>query len=153
VESKTVEVNGRKFRIRKFSARDGSYIVLKVSALLAPLFEGVNWKKISTLKNPEEVDLSQINITQAIGKLSGLKEEDFAYLQDKCLRVCDEQLPSGYVSVLAENGTFGVLGMDEDLLTVMALTAHALVYNLSGFFSGTGLGGLLSGLLGTSPSD
>jgi hypothetical protein len=150
---KSVDINGRKFRIKKFSAKDGSYIVLKVSALLAPMFEGVKWDKLAGAKKTEDVDASQINIAQMFGKLTELKESDFVYLQDKCLRVCEEELKAGYTPVLAENGTFAVNGLDEDVITVMALTVHALVFNLSGFFTGTGLGGLLSGLLTTSPQD
>ena len=148
---KSVEINGRKFRIKKFSARDGSFIVLKVSALLAPMFEGMKWDKLSNAKKPEDVDTSQINIAQMFGKLTELKESDFSYLQGKCLRVCEEELKAGYTPVLADNGMFAVNGLDDDVLTVMALTVHALVFNLSGFFTGTGLGGLLNGLLTTSP--
>ncbi len=148
---KSIEINGRKFRIKKFSARDGSFIVVKVAGLLAPMFEGVKWSNMANVKKPEDVDISQINIAQMFGKLTELKESDFGYLQEKCLRVCEEELKAGYTPVLADNGTFAVNNLDDDVLTVMALTVHALVFNLSGFFTGTGLGGLLSGLLTTSP--
>ncbi len=124
---KSIEINGRKFRIKKFSARDGSFIVVKVAGLLAPMFEGVKWSNMANVKKPEDVDISQINIAQMFGKLTELKESDFGYLQEKCLRVCEEELKAGYTPVLADNGTF------QTVTTTAAASAGATTIDVVSF--------------------
>lgn len=148
MNTKEVQIKGRTFRIKKFGARDGSFIALKVAAILAPMFEGVDLKQAQEGKG---VDTAGVDVFGMVGKLATLPEKDFAHIQGKCLGVCGESLASGYVPVLHENGAFGVNDLEEDTVTVMALTAHALIFNLSGFFDESGLGGLLSGLLPTAP--
>lgn len=149
---KDVVINERTFRFKRFSAQDGSFIALKVSSILAPMFRKVDLKSLKGVEKPEDVDVSGIDIFGMVGELSNLSEKDFNYIQTKCLRVTGEMLPGGFTSVLNDNGSFGVMNLEYDTLTVMALTAHSLIFNLSGFFSGSGLSGLLTGLLPTSPS-
>ena len=147
---KEVTIRGRTFRVKKFGARDGSFIAIKVSAILAPMFKGVDMDALAQgAKSAEDTSVAGIDLFGMVQELGNLSEKDFAYIQEKCLRVCSEQLASGYVPVLHDNGAFGVNDLEDDTLTVMALTAHALFFNLSGFFSESGLGGLFSGLLAT----
>ncbi|USG65162.1 hypothetical protein NDK47_24065 [Brevibacillus ruminantium] len=145
---KDVEVNGRKFRIKKFSARVGSFMVVKLTAILAPMIAALkpNLKAIST----EDVDLEDIDVTEIagiVGHLGNIPEKDFAYIQDQALRVCYELLPAGPAQVLDDNGSFGVSDLEDDTVTIMTLTAHALGFNLTSFFQGSGLGGLVGGLI------
>lgn len=63
-----------------------------------------------------------------------MSKADFLELQKDCLSVCAEMLPAGPTPVLNEDGTFGVLDLEHDAPTVLALTVQALAWNLSSFF-------------------
>lgn len=143
IKHKDVQIGKRNFRIKKFSAKTGSFVLIKVTKILAPLFAGI---KLSNVKSPEDVNVDDINITRAIEQLSDISEQDFNYLQEQALRVCYEILPGGLAQVLNENGMFGVEDMEDDTATVMALMVHALAFNVTSFFQGNGLQGLLAGL-------
>lgn len=146
--TKNVTVNGRTFQVKKFDARTGSFMLFKVSGLLAPLFKGFDLNKLLQVKKPEDIGFN-LDIAGMMAQLGGLSEEDFNYVQEKCLQACFEVLPSGLTPVLNANGTFGAIGLEDDTITVLALTAHALMFNLKGFFSGSPLASMLGGLTST----
>ena len=146
-----VEISGRKFRIKKFDARTGSFMMIKITGLLAPLFKNIDLGKFKDVKEASDVKLDAFNISGIMTELGSLSEKDFNYVQDKCLQVCSEVLPAGMTPILNSNGSFGVLGLEEDTMTVLALTAHTLIFNVKGFFSASPLASLLGGLLTTSP--
>lgn len=148
---KDVTINGRQFRIGKFSARTGSFVLIKVSSSLAPMFAKLDFSKLKDAKSPKDVDLGAIDIPGMIAELGNISESDFDYLQGKCLCICTASMPAGFIPVLNDNGSFGVMDLEEDVVTVMALMVHALIFNLSGFFQGSGLAGIMGGLLTTNP--
>lgn len=143
---KTVEISGRKWRIGKFDAMTGSYMLIKVTGIIAPLLKGLD--RIN-LKDGELPDIKGIDTAGAMSGLSGLSEDDFNYVYNKCLQVCFEDLPGGPAQVLNPNGTFGVIGLDFDAATTLALTAHTLIFNVANFFSGNPLASALGGTLST----
>jgi hypothetical protein len=147
---KDVTINGRTFRIRKFSAKVGAFMVLKVTGLIAPLFKNVDLNKLMNVKGPEDIDLSTFNFAGIMAELGNLSEDDFNYIQDRCLQVCSESLPAGLTPVLNPNGSFGVLNLEDDTMTVLALTVHVLMFNLKSVFTGSPLASLLGGLSTTS---
>lgn len=140
VSYKDVEVNGRKFRVKKFPARVGSFMILKLTTILAPMIAvaGVN---------PKAEMMDENTIAAALGHLGNISEKDFDYIQEQALKVCYEQLPAGLTPVLNDNGTFGVPDLEDDTVSVMELTIHALGFNLTSFFQGSGLSGLVGGLI------
>ncbi|MFC8686317.1 phage tail assembly chaperone [Brevibacillus porteri] len=144
IKHKDVQIGERTFRIKKFSARTGSFVLIKVTKILAPLFAGF---KLNNVKSPEDVKVDDINISGAIEQLSNISEQDFNYLQEQALKVCFEILPAGLAPVLNENGMFGVEDVEDDTATVMALMVHALAFNVTSFFQGSGLQGLVAGLV------
>lgn len=133
---KEIELGDRKFRIKKFDARTGSYMMVKLMGILSPL--------LGLLAGPKKEE--DINYTETLAPLMKLPEEDFRYIQDKCLGVCYEVLPSGETKVLDSNNTFAVLGLEDDTATVMALTVHAVMWNISSFFGGNL--SIFSGIMG-----
>ena len=143
---KEVEMKDRKFVIKKFDARTGSFMLLKVTGLIAPMLKGLDIKKIQA-KEEGAFDLSDINVAGIVSDLTSLKEEDFNYIHDKCLQVCYEQLDSGPTRVMNPDGRFGVIGLETDSSTTLALVAHTLIFNVTGFFSGSPLAGILGGFL------
>lgn len=149
---KEVEVKGRKFVIRKFDARTGSFMLIKVTGLIGPMLKGLNISKVK-VEEGKIPDISGIDIAGMVSGLSTLKEEDFNYINDKCLQICFENLPAGPTQVMNSNGTFGVSDLDTDSATTLALVAHTLIFNVTGFFGGSPLGSILGGLLGTKLPD
>ncbi|TRY23679.1 hypothetical protein FOI68_20655 [Brevibacillus sp. LEMMJ03] len=142
VNYKDVEVKGRKFRIRKFSARVGSFMIIKLTSILAPMFSRMKLRAGGIEDfNPDDFDISGF-----LEPLARMSEKDFNYIQEQALRVCFELLPAGPAPVLNENGSFGVADLEDDTAAVMELTIHALGFNLTGFFQDSGLSGLVAGL-------
>jgi hypothetical protein len=113
---KIFEFGGRKWRIGKFDAMTGSYIAYKLMAEVLPMGLG-----------------QQAGIPAPSGGRV-MSKADFLELQKDCLSVCAEMLPAGPTPVLNEDGTFGVLDLEHDAPTVLALTVQALAWNLSSFF-------------------
>jgi hypothetical protein len=124
-------------------------MIIKIAGLLAPLFKNMDISKASDIKEIKDVDVSKLDLTGFIEKLTELPEKDFNYIQDKCLQICSENLPVGLVKALNPNGTFGVIGLEDDTMTVMALTVHALVFNVTGFFGESPLASMIGGALTT----
>lgn len=147
---KDVEINERTFRIKKFDARTGSFMVMKITKMLAPIVKHLDLTKFKDVKEASDVDLGAFDLSGIMSELGNLSEDDFTYIQDRCLKVCSEVLPAGLSPVLDKNGFFGVADLEEDTMTVLALTAHAIIFNVQGFFQGIPLQGLFKGISTTS---
>lgn len=133
MEEKIVELKGRKFVIKKFDARTGSFMLIKVTGIVAPMLKGMDLNKI-TAKNKDEVNLNDIDVAKVVSGLTSLSEQDFNYINDKCLQVCFEVLPAGPTRVMNPDGNFGVIGLENDAATTLPLVAHTLIFNVMGFF-------------------
>ena len=154
-DCKEVEIKGRKFVVKKFDARTGSFMLIKVTGIIAPMFKGLDFKKIKEIKvvDGEIPDVSGIDIVGVISGLSSFSEQDFNYINDKCLQVCFENLPAGPTRILNKDGSFGVIGLETDSATTLALVAHTLIFNVTGFFAESPLGSALGGLLNMIPPE
>jgi hypothetical protein len=119
---KIVEISGRRWRIGKFDALTGSYIVYRLLFQMLPM--GME----------QMPDVQALNLPKGRGVMS---KQEFMELQMDCLSVCSELVLVGTVespiSVLL-NGVFSREGLQDDTLLVMALTVHALVFNVTSFF-------------------
>ncbi|MFP3391017.1 phage tail assembly chaperone [Brevibacillus sp. SIMBA_040] len=152
VKHKDVEISGRKFRIRKFPARSGSFILIKLTTILMPIFTSLMpLFKSGLMKDEKEGSFEDFKvddkvISTVMSHLGNISEQDFTYIQEQALKVCYESLSAGLAPVLNDNGTFGVEDLEDDTMLVMGLTIHALVFNLTSFFQGSGLGGIVPGL-------
>jgi hypothetical protein len=123
---KIVEIAGRKWRIEKFDAMTGSYIAYQLMSQMLP--GGIDQQ----VTGGEAAAIAPKNRPL-------MSKKEFANLQLDCLNVCYELLPAGKTPVIGENGAWGVIGIEDDTITVMALTIHALIFNIAGFFDGNAL--------------
>lgn len=129
--TKIIEIDGRKFVLCKFNALTGSYILFKLTKIITPI--------LNTLKNVDELSelkLEDINLTELASSLFTLKEEEFSYIQEHCLKSTNEVLPAGNVAVLNEFGVWGNEGLEFDTALVLNLTLKELVFNIAPFFTG-----------------
>lgn len=135
---KDIDIDGRKFRLGKFDARTGSYILFKLVGILTPIFENI---KLENLSN-----IDDINLTKLASSLFSLPEDEFRYIQDNCLRAIRELLPGNAPQVLDEYGNYGVLDIEFDTKLIMNLTIQSLVFNVKDFFTADLLASLSKGL-------
>lgn len=133
-KNKIIEIAGRKWRIEKFDALTGSYIAYKVMGSVLPM--GID---------------NQITEGNAPKDRTMMSKPEFLEIQMDCLRVCYEVLPAGGAPVIGENGSWGVTNIETDTMTVLMLTIHALIFNISGFFDGNALKDLAESFKGMIP--
>jgi hypothetical protein len=132
---KDVKVNGRDFRVKKFDALTGSYIAYRLMAEALPMGIG------------RAVGIPENASSKAMSK------QDFIEIQKDCLRVCFEILPAGEICIMGENGQFAVSGLEDDASTVLALTVHSIMHNISGFFGEGLLDSITKGMSNISQRD
>ncbi|MFA6876478.1 MAG: hypothetical protein WCQ87_07585 [Parabacteroides sp.] len=130
---KDVTIAERKWRVKKFDALTGCYLAYQIMSQMLP--GGLDKKIAGMSKLPEG---------RAI-----MGEGEFKSLIIKCLSVCYELLPAGPAPVKRKDGTWGVIGIENDMGTVMALAINAIMFNVQGFFDGSALKDLQSSLADT----
>jgi len=127
--SKEVQILGRRWKIGKFTALVGSYVCLKIFSRISHIAIGV---ASGELKDPAQITAILTN------QLGDIPKQEFMDIQKECLAVCSEFQNIGGVDapipVMTQDGRFGVANLEDDMLTVIALVAHVLVFNLSPFF-------------------
>lgn len=149
---KSVEVEGRKFLVSKYTAMDGLKIAKLLIAKLLPTFQDF-LPALKQLKgsetNTERVvsdlveNLSLETISNALDKVS---EADFDYIVKKSLQCVSESLPGGNAPVIDGNGNYGILDIEYDPLLVMRLTCEAVMWGCSSFFDGDRLASVMKPL-------
>lgn len=119
-----VEIKGHRYQVGRFSARVGSWILMQVMPKLQS------------------------------GKLTELDEETFGRIQGHALTACKKYEPNGKTAmqVVTPTGHWPDPALEYDLTVIMALTIHALRFNLEDFFGGNGLEEVLKGLPDFNPS-
>ena len=142
-EYKDVDISDRKWRIEKFDALTGSYIAFTIMTKMLPVMSGIK---------SDDAQAAAMGLMQS--KVNMTKEEFISFQKD-CLSVCSEvqTLPNGQqipMPVLSASGSFGPAGLDKDVITVLALTVHSIMFNVSGFFDGNALSSVMGGP--TAPS-
>jgi hypothetical protein len=129
--STDVEIAGVKYQIGRFKARDGSWILAQILTKMLPtMIEGALAKSGAKLA----------------ADCSNLSEEEFSSIQGHALAVCWRYENGAPMPVFVLPNTWAVKELEYDLVTVMMLTIHALVFNLSSFFEGDGLNKILGSI-------
>jgi hypothetical protein len=127
---KNIEINKRKFTIKKMDAKKSSYILFRLMKILTPIFNNINTNQ------KEDFKIEDLNLNELAESLFSLSEEEFQSIQESALKVVYENLNAGRTPILNENGSWGVNDIEYDGALVMNLTIQSLVFSLKGFFSG-----------------
>ena len=135
---KIVEIQGRKFEIRSFDAFTGSYIAFTLMEKMLPM--GMEAK----LMNAVKADGGDAAVSLPSRAL--MSKGEFIAFQRDVLSVVGEVLPARTAPLFNENGSWGVVDIEDNAMLVIMLTIHALVFNIAGFFTGDGLKELKAGL-------
>jgi hypothetical protein len=109
------------YRIKRFSPKVGSFILLQVSTKLLPAFAGggIRFK----------------GMPFTLGG-SPMTEEEFYTVQNHCLAICGilNEAKTAAPAIMMSDGRLDPRVAD-DFPLVMALTIHALKFNIEPFFS------------------
>lgn len=137
---KDVEVGGRKWRIGRFDAMTGSYITMLVLMQMLPM--GMD----------EQIGMGSLGKGRSL-----MDKQTFFDVQADCLKICSELQTVGDsvapIPVMLSDGRWGVGGVEEDMPTVLALTVHTLIFNISDFFQEGALNDLTKTFSGLSQSN
>jgi hypothetical protein len=129
--SKDVVINDVTYQVGQFKARDGSFVLAQLLTKLLPSFLEAAFKKQAGVALPE-------------ARTSMLTEEEFAGIQGHALAVCRRVENGVPMPIFFLPNTWAVKEIEYDLVTVMALTLQALVFNIVPFFQGDGLAQILA---------
>lgn len=146
VTEKTVEIQGRKFKIKAFDAFTGSYIAFTLFEKMMPM--GMEEKVMATL----QAEGTSPDMLLPQGRALMTKGEFYAFVRD-CLSVVSEELKGREAPVLNKNGSWGVDDIENNTILVIMLVINALAFNVSDFFTGGGLKDLQSSLRDLMPSN
>lgn len=140
--TKSIEVNGRTFILKKMDARTGSYMLFKLMKLLPPILENIDIDKLDN----DNFDFKSLNLSEALKPIFDLPEEEFRYIQDNCLKSVDELLAAGAQPVMQKNSEWGINDIAYDIGLVMNLTIQSLIFNVQGFFLGMNFSSVMKNL-------
>lgn len=144
--SKIVEMSGRKWSIARFDALTGSYIAYQLMFQMLPALLTAFAGKLP------EGESFVANLPKS-GNI--MDQKSFTELQLSCLGVCSEVVERGqgpaYLPVLMADNSFSSPDLRDDTMTVLGLTVHALIFNVSGFFAEGPLKDLMGAVPAASP--
>lgn len=162
---KNIEVEGRKFSIKKFTAMDGLKIAKLIIAKIIPVFEnfvpilkglitpntdGKKGKSKETVVDDKTAleMLENISLDTIALALDKITEEDLDYIIKKSLQSISEVLPAGENPVMYSNGSYGVEGIEYDTILVFRLTCEAIMWSCGDFFEENRLSSVMKPLFG-----
>lgn len=141
VTVKMVDLQGRKFKIRKMDAYKGSYMLYTLMEQYLPLMLETQIKVgEGTLKDKLPQDRQPMS------------KQKFTDLMKDCLSCVWEVTGAGEIPALNENGTWRLNDASNNTPLVLGLVIHSLVFNIGDFFAGGGLKELQSSLQGIFPA-
>lgn len=159
VITKNVEIEDRRFVVKKYTAMDGLKVAKLILAKVIPVFQDF----MPLLKNRQNGELkaeaesnmiaevvenfSLDTVAAALEKISG---DDFDYIVSKSLQSITEVLPAGESPVMYANGTFGVENVEYDPILVLRLTCEAVMWSCGDFFDGNRLTSVMKPLFNGS---
>ena len=166
VVTKNIEVEGRRFVVKKYTAMDGLKVAKLILAKVIPIFQDfiplltkmTDSRKPPLALNKDGTDApvnGNISASELVDNISldtiglaleKISEEDFDYIVTKSLQNISEVLPAGEAPVMYSNGTYGVEGIEYDPILVLRLTCEAVMWSCGDFFDGSRLTSVMSPL-------
>lgn len=130
---KDVTIGDEKFRVGRMTAMVGSSIMVKLLPLIIPYLD----------------EIKGLEIASIIKMLPSIPTEDFTRYQIESMKVSYTVVEGAPVPIMMVNGKWANKRLEYDPIKVTALTAHALVFNLSPFFINGGLKTIMESVMGT----
>jgi hypothetical protein len=126
---KDVAIEGKSYRIGKFSPLLGGYMLYKLlTGFVGPILPMINLP----------ASVKGFILPSGAGNVK-LSKEDFIELERDCLSVVtvpqDIRGTIVYMPVIRDDGTWNVPNLEEDMKGVMLLIGQVIGFNMQGFFS------------------
>ncbi len=154
---KHIEIEGRRFGIKKFDAKTSLKVSKLIIAKILPVFDQFvpllsggdvnNIQKELTTKASANIE-EFINLESISKALDMMTDEDIDKIIDVSLKHCYEQLAAGQTQVLSPFGVYSVPDVEDDPILVMRLTVEAIMWSIAGFFDVNRLSSILKPLAG-----
>ena len=148
---KLIEVEGRKFQIKKMSSEAAVTVTLLLSSKVLPFFDAIVPLLSMGSENMDEM-IEKLNFVEIAKHLGNFEESDVKKLFGYGLTNCYEQLSAGPVQVMNPNGTYGVSDAEDDVILALRLVIEGIMHGVSGFFTAsrwTSMFPMLAGALDT----
>ena len=146
-DTEDVVVNGNRYQISRMNAAVGSWLLFKLIDSLRKLFSDNSVEQTPGTAIQETDDTHKAQAAHALvqAMLMTLDRNLFEQVQKEALKVVGQYAAVGeqevVLPVVTANGLIPVLR--NDIAGVVALTSHALYFNLSPFFLTGGLSTVL----------
>lgn len=144
---KLLRLSEEEYQLGKLPVDVGSFILLKLigaglnaGSLAAP--DEVPSKEPERKPTPEQ----QVRAICFAAFLRGLSSGELSLIQASCLKVVSRRDGVDFLPIMSDSGAWSYADLSHNVAVVMKLTIEVLVWNLSDFFSGGGLGMLMSDL-------
>lgn len=146
-KTRIVEIDGTQYQLARFSAEDGSYILMQILGTVAratdqnpPASTNGNAQAESAARAPDEI----IKGMTFAAFLNGLSYEAHCFIQKKCLSLCSRIEGSPAVPMPLA----GLPEVRNDMQLALRLEVETLCFNFSDFFAKGGL----QATMGSQPS-
>lgn len=173
VITKNIEIEGRRFIVKKYSAMDGLKVAKLLLAKVLPVFDEFLplVKKMQAKSKPpiqlgkggEEAAVTEtesdgvdadvfaevvdnFSLETISSALERLEDKDFDYIATKSLQNTSEILPAGEAPLMYANGTYGVENVKYDPILVLRLVCEAVMWSCGDFFDGNRLASVMKPL-------
>jgi len=139
-----ITVDERQFQVRKFDARTGLKIAkLLVSKILPMLGSFLPFLTGEGSLDPSIDDtawldgmIGNLSLDQISHAIDLVDDNDLDKLINFSLSHCYEMLPAGPAQVLKHDGTYGVAGVEHDIIITLRLVVEAIQWGAKGFLDG-----------------
>jgi len=155
--SKTIEVDGRTFIVKKYPAMDGLKIAKVIIAKILPVFQTF----MPLVKEAQKDSMNAEKVLANLGDylsldsiaatLDKIAPDDFDYIMKQSLMNTYEKLQGGEAQVLNDDGTYGVIDVEYDLLLVLRLVCESVLWGIGDFFDVKRLALIMSPLSSSLP--
>jgi len=145
-KTKTIEIDGHRYQIRRFMPDIGSFILMQVIG--AGIKSGQSQASEPDKEVSETPDAETIVRTLIFGAFFGnsLNCDAFGFVQKQCMRICSRmegtetsELP---MPIVNDSGQWAIMDVRDDLALVIKLSVECMVFNFSDFFAEGGLGAM-----------
>lgn len=127
--AREVEVNERKFVIKKMNPMLSCYLLTTISTKVLPM--------------ALQIALKAIGQEPAVSTGKEMSFEEFETFQKHILSCVSERLPAGDTPIFDKSGNFAVIGLEDDGPLILRLTVDALQFNFKDFFTASLWKGLI----------
>src|ERR1017187_10377339 len=148
--TKDVEIDGKRYQIVRMNPLVGSWVASELFTRMLP--SGIEAQFMAEVNKSGALDQSGIMKLPASRSQMGM--EDFIKLQIQCLLVCrwyDAVTGKDIATpVMTAEGQFVMPGLQDDVVSVLALSLHSLFFNVQPFFDKSRIAAVIASFQGDS---